>query len=183
MRQSKPSHPPGHPRLGRQLTGMDALIARVGMFGATVSRANRQRVPERDTGDPADSAMRVTGFASGPGDRLMGVWSLWSENSVLSICSQDSVLSIGSAASFASVASVGSFASAGSIGSAMSAASLLAYQSSGSALSYQSRGSVLSSRCDRAFRTHRSAKRVPAGTVSGCVLAALVAIAIHRARR
>ena len=116
-------------------------------------------------------------------DYAAGVWSLWSENSVLSICSQDSVLSIGSAASFASVASVGSFASAGSIGSAMSAASLLSHQSAGSALSHQSNGSVLSAPADHAFRGRRTHGRVPTGTLSAGVLTVLAAIALHRARR
>jgi hypothetical protein len=89
------------------------------------------------------------------------MWSLWSENSVLSICSQDSVLSIGSAASVASFASVGSFASAGSIGSAMSGASLLSYQSTGSVLSHQSNGAVLSSQTDHALLGRRTDGSVP----------------------
>jgi hypothetical protein len=115
--------------------------------------------------------------------RLLGVLSLWSENSVLSICSQDSVLSIGSAASFASFASVGSFASAGSILSAMSWASLMSYQSAGSALSRQSNGSVLSIQADRAFHSRRAHGRVPAGAVAAGVQAVLVAIALHRLHR
>ena len=87
--------------------------------------------------------------ASGARARLPRVWSVRSENSLLSICSRDSVLSIGSSQSFASFGSVWSFASAGSIGSAMSAASLLSYQSSGSVLSHQANGSLLSSQADR----------------------------------
>jgi hypothetical protein len=114
---------------------------------------------------------------------LLRVWSLWSENSVLSICSQDSVLSIGSAASVGSFASVASFASAGSIASAMSAASLLSYQSSGSVLSHQSTGSVLASQAGRTFGGRRTQGHVPGGTVAAGVLAALPAIALHRARR
>ena len=65
------------------------------------------------------------------GNGALTMWSVGSENSVLSLWSRDSVLSIGSSQSFASVASVWSFASAGSIGSAMSAASLFSYQSAG----------------------------------------------------
>jgi hypothetical protein len=126
---------------------------------------------------------RCLGSASEPGATLLHVWSLWSENSVLSICSQDSVLSIGSAASFASFASVGSFASAGSIGSAMSAAALLSYQSAGSVMSHQSTGSVLSSQADHAFLNRRARGRIPAGAVGAGVLAVLVGVAVHRARR
>lgn len=121
--------------------------------------------------------------ATALGTTLPDVWSLRSENSILSIFSQDSVLSIGSAASFASIGSVGSFASAGSIGSAMSAASFLSYQSMGSALSHQSNGSVLSSQADRALGGRRARGRVPAGAVAAAVLATLGAIALHRASR
>ena len=127
--------------------------------------------------DPAYDCRRGSGRGY-----AAGVWSLWSENSLLSICSQDSILSIGSAASIASIASVGSFASAGSIGSAMSAASLLSHQSAGSALSHQSNGSVLSSQANHAFRGRRTRGRLPAGTVAAGVLTVLAAIAVHRAR-
>jgi len=136
--------------------------------------------PPPEPGRPAPGRP-ATGFPANA--TLLRVWSLWSENSVLSICSQDSILSVGSAASFASFASIGSFASAGSIASAMSAASLLSYQSAGSALSHQSNGSVLSSQANHALRGHRTDGRVLAGVIAAGVLTVLAGIALHRTHR
>ena len=135
---------------------------------------------------PAGSRLSLGGtrdVASGARARLPRVWSVRSENSLLSICSRDSVLSIGSSQSFASFGSVWSFASAGSIGSAMSAASLLSYQSSGSVLSHQANGSLLSSQADRAVRGRRSDGPLPRGVVAAGVLVSTIALLWHAYRR
>jgi hypothetical protein len=193
-RGADPGRPgPGLAR-GHPARGVVTLLVVSVLFGLRVvwfgfvttwagSRAPRRSSPTCGAGPGPGSRGRPPPGPRADGATLPQVWSIRSENSVLSICSRDSVLSIGSSQSFASVASVWSFASAGSIGSAMSAASLLSYQSAGSALSHQSSGSVLSSQADNAVRGRRTDGPLPRGLVAAGVLACAAALLWHAARR
>jgi hypothetical protein len=53
----------------------------------------------------------------------------------------------------------------------------------GSALSHQSNGSVLSSQADRAVLGRRDRGSLPTGVIGAGVAVALLAAAVHRARR
>ena len=114
---------------------------------------------EKRVVSPREGRRLLTLAPSRPAATLLSMWSLWSENSVLS----DLLPGLGAVDRVARRRSPRSGASGpsprpGRSGRRCRPPRSLSYQSSGSALSHQSSGSVLSSQASRALRGRRTAR-------------------------